>query len=44
MTRTVAQSPDYPLQMMIGVVDFPDRQTPDADHVPRLWIDRVRAG
>ncbi|MCW2839532.1 MAG: glycoside hydrolase family 16 [Aeromicrobium sp.] len=42
-TRTVEQSPGYPLQMMIGVFDFPDRGRPGDDHVPRLLVDEVRA-
>ena len=44
VTRTVHQSPGYPLQMEIAVFDFPDRATPgDVPHVPRLWVDAVRA-
>ena len=42
--RTVKMTPDYPMQMMIGVFDFPGK--PDAaahaDHVPRLVVDYVR--
>jgi hypothetical protein len=45
VTRTVPQSPTYPLQMMIAVFDFPDLATPaDEHHVPRLLVDKVRAG
>lgn len=44
VTRTVRQSPGYPMQMEIAVFDFPDRTSSDEDHVPRLWIDEVRAG
>ena len=44
LVRTVDQAPDYPMQMMIGVFDFPAK--PDAasyaGHVPRLVIDDVR--
>jgi hypothetical protein len=42
--RTVEQAPDYPLQMMIGVFDFPAKPGADAhaDHVPRLVVDAVR--
>jgi hypothetical protein len=42
--RTVAQAPDYPMQMMIGVFDFPARPAAAAhpDHVPRLVLDYVR--
>jgi hypothetical protein len=42
-TRTVHQSPGYPMQMMIAVFDFPDRAESDGDHVPRLWVDEIRA-
>jgi Glycosyl hydrolases family 16 len=37
--RTVDQAPDYPLQMMVGVFDFPEK--PGGDHVPRLVVDYV---
>ena len=40
-TKTVHQAPDYPLQMMVAVFDFPDQPGP-ADHVPLLAVDRVR--
>jgi hypothetical protein len=41
--RTVEQAPDYPMQMMIGVFDFPLRPLPaaEADHVPLFVIDYV---
>ncbi len=39
--RTVAQSPRYPLQMIIGVFDFPDRDGPEG-HEPWLEVDWVR--
>src|SRR2546427_8856936 len=41
--RTVEQAPDYPMQMMIGVFDFPMRPSPAADsrHVPLFVIDYV---
>lgn len=42
VSRVVHQSPRYPMQMMIGVFDFPDRGSSDDDHVPRLMIDEVR--
>jgi Glycosyl hydrolases family 16 len=38
--RTVEQAPDYPMQMMIGVFDFPAKPGA-ADHVPRLVLDYV---
>jgi hypothetical protein len=43
--RTVDQAPDYPLQFMVAVFDFPDTPVPPAwgDHVPLLAVDRVRA-
>jgi hypothetical protein len=41
--RTVAQAPAYPVQIMIGVFDFPARPAAamHADHVPRLVLDYV---
>lgn len=43
--RTVHQAPDYPMQMMIGVFDFPSRSgaAASADHVPVLTVDHVRS-
>jgi hypothetical protein len=43
--RTVEQAPDYPMQMMIGVFDFPAKPAAGAHagHVPRLVVDYVRA-
>jgi hypothetical protein len=41
--RTVAQAPDYPVQLMLGVFDFPDRpHGPGAPAVPELVVRRVR--
>lgn len=42
--RTVQLAPDYPMQMMIGVFDFPAKPAAatHADHVPLLVIDWVR--
>lgn len=39
--RAMARSPAYPVQMMIGVFDFPERGGPD-DHEPWLELDWVR--
>jgi hypothetical protein len=41
--RTVEQAPDYPMQMMIGVFDFPIRPAAvvPAGHVPLFVIDYV---
>jgi Glycosyl hydrolases family 16 len=43
-TRTVEQAPDYPVQMMVAVFDFPAH--PEAGrherHVPALVVDHVR--
>jgi hypothetical protein len=39
--RSVEQAPDYPLQFMVAVFDFPAKPGP-ADHVPLLAVDRVR--
>jgi CTP:molybdopterin cytidylyltransferase MocA len=39
--RTVHQAPDYPVQMVVAVFDFPDKAGP-SDHVPLLAVDCVR--
>ncbi len=40
--RTVEQAPSYPMQLMIGVFDFPDGAP--ASHVPTFELDCVRGG
>lgn len=42
--RMLEQAPDYPMQMMIGVFDFPAKAGADqhAGHVPQLVLDYVR--
>jgi hypothetical protein len=40
VVRSVAQAPDYPVQFMVAVFDFPERAGPP-DHVPLLAVDRV---
>ena len=41
--RTVNQAPDYPMQMMVAVFDFPAKaDAAPADHVPLLAVDYVR--
>lgn len=42
--KTVDQAPDYPMQMMVAVFDFPAKAAlaPQADHVPALIVDYVR--
>lgn len=42
--RAVDQAPDYPMQMMIGVFDFPAKPAAPrhAGHVPWLVLDYVR--
>ena len=41
--RTVHQAPDYPMQMMVAVFDFPAKaDAGTADHVPLLAVDYVR--
>lgn len=43
VTREVAQAPDYPLQLMLGVFDFPEQpHGPGAPAVPELVVGRVR--
>ena len=41
--RSVDQAPAYPMQMMIGLFDFPDK-APTLEHVPELAVDWVRGG
>jgi beta-glucanase (GH16 family) len=45
LVRSVDLVPDYPMQSMAAVFDFPDRATPDdaveAAHVPALVVDRI---
>ena len=45
-TKTVHQAPDYPLQMMVAVFDFPDKAGADAGPAPTplLAVDYVRGG
>jgi hypothetical protein len=38
--KTVHQAPDYPMQMMVAVLDFPAKGA--SDHVPELAVDHVR--
>ncbi len=40
--RRVDQSPAYPMQLMIGVFDFPDKVTDDASAVPEMVVSHVR--
>jgi hypothetical protein len=43
--KTVDQAPDYPMQMMVAVFDFPDKAaSAPPDHVPALSVDYVRGG
>ena len=39
--KSVRQAPEYPMQMMVAVFDFPAADGPD-DHVPTLAVDHVR--
>jgi hypothetical protein len=41
-TRTVDQAPDYPMQLMIAVFDFPEHPDRDPADVPELVVRRVR--
>jgi beta-glucanase (GH16 family) len=42
--RTVQQAPDYPMQMMVAVFDFPAKAaSAPAEHEPQLALDYVRA-
>jgi hypothetical protein len=40
--RTLAQSPDYPCQLMIGVFDFPKKGRTTDTHEPELIVAHVR--
>jgi Glycosyl hydrolases family 16 len=42
--KTVEQAPDYPMQMMVAVFDFPEHPEaePHREHVPQLAVDYVR--
>jgi Glycosyl hydrolases family 16 len=43
VVKTVRQAPDYPMQMMIAVCDFPEKAaSAPAGHVPLLAVDLVR--
>ena len=43
--HNVEQSPDYPMQLMIGVFDFPARRpTAGMQFTPELMVSRVRGG
>jgi beta-glucanase (GH16 family) len=40
--RSIEEAPDYPLQLMIGVFDFPARASgPDDPAVPELVVSHV---
>ena len=39
--RSVGQAPDYPMQLMVAVFDFPTRSDAGAGHVPVLAVDRI---
>jgi hypothetical protein len=44
--RTVEQAPDYPMQMMVAVFDFPEKAALSSQpgQVPELAVDYVRGG
>jgi hypothetical protein len=43
--KTVGQAPDYPMQMMVAVFDFPEKAAAAPEgHVPMLAVDHVRGG
>jgi hypothetical protein len=41
LTGSTETAPDYPMQLILGVFDFPDRGPADP-HVPELVVRRVR--
>ncbi len=43
--KSVDQAPDYPMQAMVAVFDFPEKaESAPRDHVPALVVDRIRGG
>ena len=38
--RAVDEAPDYPMQFMVAVFDFPDK-APDIEHVPLFAVDSI---
>jgi beta-glucanase (GH16 family) len=43
LARTCAKPPAYPMQLMVGVFDFPEKSDgTDAEAVPSLIVDYVR--
>jgi hypothetical protein len=44
--RSVEQAPAYPMQLMVAVFDFPEKDGPGeyAGHVPMLAVDSVKGG
>jgi Glycosyl hydrolases family 16 len=41
--KTIEEAPDYPMQMMVALFDFPDQaDAAPPDHVPMLAVDHVR--
>ena len=40
-TRVCAQAPDYPMQLILGVFDFPERRSAADPAVPELVVHRV---
>lgn len=43
LVRTVAQSPSYPMQLMVGIYQFGDPQPGDTDYPKRFSIDWFRS-
>jgi hypothetical protein len=42
VVRRIGQAPNYPVQLMLGVFDFPDKADPDAEpSVPELVVSHV---
>lgn len=43
MIRRIDEAPDYPMQIMFGVFDFPSRDPSEkwADHVPELVVSSI---
>lgn len=42
VVRRIAQAPDYPMQLMIGVFDFPAKAEPDDTGTPAMVVSHVQ--
>jgi Glycosyl hydrolases family 16 len=42
VVRRIAQAPDYPVQLFLGVFDFPGKAAPDDNAVPEMVVSHVK--